>query len=94
MRQEHVDERAGFVPLDYLNNSDTETETLMQQALDVLLANQTSLVIAHRLSTIRRADTILVLHRGQLIEQGSHETLLQNDRGHYAQLHALQYGST
>ena len=73
-------------------NVDTETETLMQQALDVLLAHQTSLVIAHRLSTIRRADTILVLHRGQLIEEGSHEELLRDTKGHYAQLHALQYG--
>ena len=73
-------------------NVDTETESLMQQALDALLSHQTSLVIAHRLSTIRRADTILVLHRGELIEEGSHEDLL-GEGGHYARLHALQYSS-
>ena len=69
---------------------DTETEALMQQALDVLLAHQTSLVIAHRLSTIRRADTILVLQRGELLEQGDHATLLARE-GHYAKLYALQF---
>lgn len=71
-------------------NVDTETEALIQQALDVLIAQQTSLVIAHRLSTIRRADRILVLHRGELIEQGSHDELLEYD-GHYATLYRLQY---
>lgn len=71
-------------------NVDTETEALIQQALDVLIAQQTSLVIAHRLSTIRRADRILVLHRGELIEQGSHDELLERD-GHYATLYRLQY---
>ena len=70
-------------------NVDTETEALVQSALEVLLARQTSLVIAHRLSTIRRADRILVLHRGQLIEQGSHEHLLSQG-GHYATLYTLQ----
>jgi len=71
-------------------NVDTETEALIQEALDVLIAQQTSLMIAHRLSTIRQADRILVLHRGELLEEGSHEELLAED-GHYATLYKLQY---
>ncbi|MEM1347725.1 MAG: ABC transporter ATP-binding protein [Myxococcota bacterium] len=71
-------------------NVDTETEALLQQALDVLIAQQTSLMIAHRLSTIRQADRILVLHRGELLERGTHDELLAHD-GHYAKLHRLQH---
>lgn len=71
-------------------NVDTETEALIQDALEVLMAEQTSLVIAHRLSTIRKSDRILVLHRGELLEQGTHEGLLEQD-GHYAKLYKLQY---
>lgn len=73
-------------------NVDTETEALIQQALDALLARQTSVVIAHRLSTIRRADRILVLHKGTLLEQGSHEDLLAQG-GHYHTLYQLQYAT-
>ena len=68
---------------------DTETEQQIQAALDRLLADRTSLVIAHRLSTIRKADRILVLHRGELREQGTHQELLAQD-GLYRKLYELQ----
>ncbi len=69
---------------------DTETERLIQLALERLLAGRTSLVIAHRLSTIQRADRILVLHHGELREQGSHQELIARD-GLYRRLYELQY---
>ncbi len=71
---------------------DTETERLIQLGLERLLANRTSLVIAHRLSTIRKADRILVLHKGHLCEEGSHEELMALG-GIYYRLHLLQHGS-
>lgn len=69
---------------------DTETEQVMQVAVQRLLKNRTSLVIAHRLSTIRYVDRILVLHRGKLVEDGTHEELLALN-GYYARLYRLQY---
>lgn len=68
---------------------DVGTEALIQQALDRLLERRTAIIIAHRLSTIRHVDRILVLRRGELIESGSHEELLQQD-GLYASLYKLQ----
>jgi ABC-type multidrug transport system fused ATPase/permease subunit len=70
---------------------DTQTETLIQQALDELLRERTAVIIAHRLSTIRHADRILVVHKGEIWEQGSHEELLARE-GLYARLYDLQYG--
>jgi ATP-binding cassette subfamily B protein len=69
---------------------DSETESLVQEALAVLLAGRTSFVIAHRLSTIRQADQILVVDSGRLIDRGSHEELLARG-GLYADLHATQF---
>jgi len=69
---------------------DTETEQLIQQALERLLAGRTSVVIAHRLSTIQRADRILVMHKGEVREVGTHQELLAL-RGIYYRLYLLQY---
>ena len=69
---------------------DTESERLVQQAIERLMVNRTSLVIAHRLSTIRRADRIVVVVRGEIVEQGTHEELLALG-GEYRKLHDLQF---
>jgi ATP-binding cassette, subfamily B, multidrug efflux pump len=70
---------------------DTETETWIQEAVARLMAGRTCVVIAHRLSTIRKADKILVLHRGRIREEGRHEELMQQ-RGVYYRLQLLQHG--
>ena len=68
---------------------DTESEKLVQEALTNLMKNRTSLVIAHRLSTIQHADTILVMDKGQIVEQGNHEALIQQ-KGIYNKLINMQ----
>jgi ATP-binding cassette subfamily B protein len=69
---------------------DTETELLIRDALHVLMAGRTTIAIAHRLSTIQDVDRILVFHRGELREAGSHQELLAK-RGLYERLYQLQY---
>lgn len=69
---------------------DTESEALIQHAIDKLIANRTSIVIAHRLSTIRKASKIMVLDKGEIKEIGSHAALLQK-QGFYYQLHKMQF---
>ena len=71
---------------------DTESERVVQEALDRLMVGRTSFVIAHRLSTIKNADKIMVLENGQLIEQGNHDELMAMD-GLYAHLYKIQYRS-
>lgn len=71
---------------------DSKSELLVQQALDELMKGRTSLVIAHRLSTIQKADKILVLQEGKLVESGSHEELLAKENGLYRDLKSLQMG--
>ena len=70
---------------------DTESERLIQDALETLQKRCTSIVVAHRLSTIENADCIMVVEQGRIIEQGRHSELLKKG-GHYAQLHSLQFG--
>jgi ATP-binding cassette subfamily B multidrug efflux pump len=69
---------------------DTETEQLIQQAIERVMRNRTSIVVAHRLSTIQRADQIIVLHHGEIREQGTHQELLAH-HGLYWKLYKLQY---
>lgn len=72
---------------------DTETEALIQEAMDVLKKGRTTFIIAHRLSTIRNADQILVLDRGRIVERGTHDDLMALN-GKYYQMYQLQQGST
>lgn len=69
---------------------DTESEKLVQEALENLMKNRTSIVIAHRLSTIKKADLICVFHEGEIVERGTHEELLTIKNGIYKKLHAMQ----
>lgn len=80
-----------IIVLDEATSSvDTETEELIQNAIGKLMVGRTSIVIAHRLSTIQKADKIIVLDKGVIVESGTHDELLDHD-GYYAQLHQMQY---
>jgi ABC-type multidrug transport system fused ATPase/permease subunit len=70
---------------------DSESERLVQEALDKLMIGRTSIVIAHRLSTIRNADKIIVLQKGEVLEMGTHQELIGNEDGLYYKLSKLQY---
>jgi ATP-binding cassette subfamily B multidrug efflux pump len=72
---------------------DTESEMLIQHAIDTLIKGRTSIVIAHRLSTIRKANKIIVLDKGEIMEMGTHEELLMKG-GFYAQLYEMQFEKT
>jgi ATP-binding cassette subfamily B protein len=69
---------------------DSHTEEKIQRSLRKIMRGRTSIVIAHRLSTIREANKIIVLHRGKIVEQGTHQQLLALD-GLYAAMHSLQF---
>jgi len=71
---------------------DSESEKLVQDALEKLMVDRTSIVIAHRLSTIRKADQIFVIDKGRLVEKGTHNQLIRKDDGIYKSLNELQYG--
>jgi len=70
---------------------DTETEAVIQHAIEKLIVNRTSIVIAHRLSTIRNANQIMVLDKGEIKEIGSHDELMKNEDGHYKEMYDLQF---
>ncbi|MDH3743189.1 MAG: ATP-binding cassette domain-containing protein, partial [Hyphomicrobiales bacterium] len=70
---------------------DAESETLVQEALDQLITNRTTLVIAHRLATVRNADRIIVLDAGKVVAEGSHAALMKKKDGLYARLAKLQF---
>jgi ATP-binding cassette subfamily B protein len=74
------------------SNVDSEMEHLLQEAVHKLMEGRTSLIIAHRLSTIRDVDRILVMHKGELVEEGNHDELLAK-QGFYWRLHQLQYAN-
>jgi ATP-binding cassette, subfamily B, multidrug efflux pump len=69
---------------------DTESELLIQNAIDTLIQNRTSIIIAHRLSTIQKADKIIVMHKGEVKEMGTHQSLIFQN-GYYANLHKIQF---
>ncbi len=73
------------------SNVDSETEEIVNKVCDQLMENRTSIVIAHRLSTIHEADKILVMHKGEIRERGTHQELLQKEDGIYRKLYELQY---
>jgi ATP-binding cassette subfamily B protein len=70
---------------------DPETEGVIQHAIKKLITKRTSIIIAHRLSTIKHANQIMVLDKGQIMEIGTHEELLQNENGHYKELYEMQF---
>jgi len=70
---------------------DPETESVIQYAIETLIKKRTSIIIAHRLSTIRHADNIMVLHKGEILEFGSHPELLKIEDGHYRELYEMQF---
>jgi subfamily B ATP-binding cassette protein MsbA len=70
---------------------DTESEILVQEAIEHLMAGRTSIVIAHRLSTVQHADRIFVIEAGRIVEVGKHEELLLNSTGLYRKLYELQF---
>ncbi|MGB4958776.1 MAG: ABC transporter ATP-binding protein [Saprospiraceae bacterium] len=70
---------------------DTESEAVIQHAIEKLIDKRTSIIIAHRLSTIQHADNILVLSHGKIVESGTHDGLLSNPEGHYRELYDMQF---
>lgn len=70
---------------------DPETEGVIQYAIEKLISKRTSIIVAHRLSTIRHANHILVLDKGEILEYGTHEELLEQEDGHYKQLYEMQF---
>ena len=70
---------------------DAKSEQLIQESLEALMQNKTVFIIAHRLSTVRKADKILVIEKGQIVEMGKHEELLKKPDGAYKKLYEMQF---
>ena len=68
---------------------DTESERIVQQALDYLMSSRTTISIAHRLSTVKKADEIIVMNEGQIVERGKHDELIEKN-GYYKKLYEMQ----
>ena len=85
-----VQKPAIFILDEATANLDPESEAQVQEAIARLLVGRTALIIAHRLSTIQHCDRILVLHKGEVIEEGTHSALLE-EKGIYHKLYQLQY---
>jgi ATP-binding cassette subfamily B protein len=81
---------AHFTDVEATSSLDSKSELLVQQGLNRLLEGRTAIIIAHRLSTIANADNILVIEKGTVAQYGSHQELVKNKHGLYAQLVALQ----
>ena len=79
-----------FILDEATSSVDTETEVIVQEAIQKVLTGRTSFIIAHRLSTIRSADRILVIEKGKIIEDGTHDTLIEA-KGHYYKLYTNQF---
>ncbi len=79
-----------FVLDEATSSIDTETESIIQKAIDKVLEGRTSFVIAHRLSTIKNADRILVIRDGKIVEEGSHKDLIRK-KGYYYKLYTNQF---
>ena len=73
-----------------MNGIDASSEKQVQDALENLMQNRTTFIIAHRLSTVRNADKILVINKGEIAEQGTHNELIKQEKGTYSQLLKLQ----
>ena len=73
---------------------DSESEALIQYAVEKLIDKRTSIIVAHRLSTIQHADQILVLSKGRIIEQGNHNELIERENGHYRKLYNMQFSNS
>ena len=72
---------------------DSHSEKLLQQATEKITQGRTSIVIAHRLSTVRKADRIIVMNKGNIVEEGTHEQLLEIPNGYYKNLYDMQFAS-
>jgi ABC-type multidrug transport system fused ATPase/permease subunit len=84
---------APILVLDEATSSlDSKSEALIQDALNTLMKNKTTIVIAHRLSTIQKMDRIILIDKGQIIEEGTHESLIKNSESAYKKLWELQAG--
>lgn len=72
---------------------DSHSEQMIQFATDTITKNRTSIIIAHRLATVKKADTIIVMNKGKIVEKGNHKELLKNEQGYYRNLYEKQFGS-